>query len=564
MALALAHFMRRCLKSAGSRRTRDANSGAQGAEQAGQLRLLSSAGRLSVLLCIAATAASACAQPTPAFAQKACADSPAARETVIRLGGEADIEGDDTPIRVHVQLCDSAGAVSGRFTTEDNEFDFAGRREDNEVHGQLSSGRTRGTAALSLSAAGATGRFQVGALKGALRLEPTKRDAPSFIHPAQTIDLTPAQWEEDLNKLVEIVTTKHGSPFTYISKAAFYERVADIRRSIPHSSGVMNALAFRKLLATIGDGHTQVDLLTDRPIFPIETYWFGDGLRLVAAPHDRPELLGAKLVSINGIPISRVTDGLKQYVYQHETSLSFRRSAAVLLPYADLLGDLNITRPGLNRFVFLSGGRRVAALLKAGPATDNLSRFAYKYPLWQRNGGQPWWQMELPDRSIYVNWRSYDGLDENAAALLKQLDARHPKRLLIDLRDNGGGDFNFGRRFIDQLRTRPWLNKRGALYVLVGRRTFSAAMTNAVDFKKTTRAILVGETIGAKPNGWQESRSYFLPNSGIGFSVSIRYYSFLRGFSEVRPDIAIPPRLSDWSDKLDAAVTRVLTLPTSS
>src|SRR5690606_29622953 len=105
-------------------------------------------------------------------------------------------------------------------------------------------------------------------------------------------------------------------------------------------------------------------------------------------------------------------------------------------------------------------------------------------PLWQRNEKQGFWSERLADGSLYVNWRSYDGLADGGAALLESLDADHPRRLIVDLRDNDGGDYTVGRAFIDEIASRPWLNRRGVLYVMIGRETFSAAMTNAVDFKQ--------------------------------------------------------------------------------
>ena len=162
-------------------------------------------------------------------------------------------------------------------------------------------------------------------------------------------------------------------------------------------------------------------------------------------------------------------------------------------------------------------------------------------PLWQRNETQGFWSEWLADGSVYVNWRSYDGLADHGAALLQSLDAKHPRRLIIDLRDNDGGDYNVGRTFIEEIKSRPWLNQRGVLYVMIGRKTFSAAMTNAVDFKNTTEAILVGEPAGAAPNNWQEVRRFHLPNSGLRVGVSTRYYEFLPGMSEVLPDLQVRP-----------------------
>jgi hypothetical protein len=179
-------------------------------------------------------------------------------------------------------------------------------------------------------------------------------------------------------------------------------------------------------------------------------------------------------------------------------------------------------------------------------------------PLWQRNETQGFWSEWLADESFYVNWRSYDRLADHAAALLHSLDERRPRRLIVDLRDNDGGDYKAGRKLIEEIRSRPWLNHRGVLYVMIGRKTYSAAMTNAVDFKRTTEAILVGEPAGAAPNNWQEVRRFHLPNSGLRVSVSTRYYEFLPGEAELIPDHQIAPVPGDWGSVLDVATRFIL------
>ena len=162
---------------------------------------------------------------------------------------------------------------------------------------------------------------------------------------------------------------------------------------------------------------------------------------------------------------------------------------------------------------------------------------------------------------MYVNWRTYDDLAAKSTALLTELDRRRPRKLIIDLRDSGGGDFNKGREFIAQIKSRVWLDRKGALFVLTGRQTFSAAMTNAVDFRKTTNATLIGEPPGAAPNNWQEVRFFHLPNSGLRVGISTRYYAFLPGENAVRPDIIVPPEIADWTNGPDAAVRRAISLP---
>ena len=91
---------------------------------------------------------------------------------------------------------------------------------------------------------------------------------------------------------------------------------------------------------------------------------------------------------------------------------------------------------------------------------------------------------------MYVSFRRYDDLDDTARELFQVMDREPPKRLVIDLRQNGGGDFFEGRKhLVNPVKSRPALNQKGRLFVIIGRRTFSAAMVNAIDFRKETNAI---------------------------------------------------------------------------
>lgn len=103
------------------------------------------------------------------------------------------------------------------------------------------------------------------------------------------------------------------------------------------------------------------------------------------------------------------------------------------------------------------------------------------------------------------------------------------------------------------------MNRKGSLFVIVGRRTFSAAMTNAIDFRKETNATLVGEPIGEKPKSYQENDEMKLPNSGIEISYSTKYYKFLdQDTPAVMPDKCIDPNWDDYKAGRDAVMNWIL------
>ncbi len=96
--------------------------------------------------------------------------------------------------------------------------------------------------------------------------------------------------------------------------------------------------------------------------------------------------------------------------------------------------------------------------------------------------------------------------------------------------------------------------------MIIGRQTFSAAMANAVDFRKETNAILVGEPIGERPNSYSENDEMTLPNSGLVVSYSTKYYKFVdEDVPAVVPDQRIDPNWPDWQAGRDPVMEWILT-----
>ena len=185
-----------------------------------------------------------------------------------------------------------------------------------------------------------------------------------------------------------------------------------------------------------------------------------------------------------------------------------------------------------------------------------------------RQGAFPWRQVP-GSRTAYVAFNHYltgqsrSEFGDLTSAAFRAMDTAKIDRLVIDLRWNGGGDFTRGRQYVlDEIRKRDRWLKPGAFYVLIGRRTFSAAMVNTVDFKRAAGAILVGEPTGARPNSYSQTGFFQLPTSGVQATVSIcRYEAWPEDVPGVPPDRPIPPTWADYRDGRDAALEWVLSQP---
>ena len=477
-----------------------------------------------------------------------------------RFAGEARL-GSHPPLPVHVELDRAGVPVTGTITIPGSSFELGDAQGTGTVVARFRGAGGSGAITLRTDGDLLTGEFELEGQPGTIAAQRTHHDAAAFLGPPeQRMDLAERQWLDDLDRLIDILEREHAAPFHRVSAERFEHEAGQVRAAIPALDAVSIALEFRRLGALIGDAHTSVDLPHARPRLPIDLYWFEDGLRVVGLPAQHRDLLGARLIAVDEVPAAAIEQRLRAYIAQGETEWHYRARMPDLAKDPDVLRAIGLGAAPSFSFTLETGGRQAHVVLSAGEADEPPAQ-ANLNPFWERNPGQGFWHELLADGSVYVNWRSYDGLAEQSADLMRRLDTKHPRRLIVDLRDNDGGDYNVGRAFVESIRSRPWLNRSGVLYVLIGRKTFSAAMTNAIDFRQKTEAVLVGEPAGAAPNNWQEVRHFHLPNSGLRVGVSTRYYAFLPGSPEVRPDHLVPPAPDDWTREHDAGLRFVLAQP---
>jgi hypothetical protein len=138
------------------------------------------------------------------------------------------------------------------------------------------------------------------------------------------------------------------------------------------------------------------------------------------------------------------------------------------------------------------------------------------------------------------------------------------KTLIIDMRWNGGGNYMYGREYlISKITFMPEVNRVRHLFVITGRRTFSAGMTNVTDFRRETEAIIVGEPTGARPNGYQENYWFVLPFSKIRVSCATLMYRFQpeNDSAAVFPDRLVNPDWNMFRAGEDAAIKWIMAQP---
>jgi hypothetical protein len=156
-----------------------------------------------------------------------------------------------------------------------------------------------------------------------------------------------------------------------------------------------------------------------------------------------------------------------------------------------------------------------------------------------------------------------ESLQQFATRLAAFIDAHDVNQLIVDLRWNNGGNTFLNEPVLHALMRSPRLSQPGRTVVIIGRRTFSAAMNAAVYFERHLKPIFVGEPTGGKPTSPGDEVWSTLPYSGISFNVSDVLWQAGWPY-DVRPWIAphvyVPPRFADYKSGRDAALAAALAI----
>jgi hypothetical protein len=378
--------------------------------------------------------------------------------------------------------------------------------------------------------------------------------AASCAHLPQPLPaLTTRQWHEDLDAFGRELPRRHKNAFHHVSRDSFERALAALDRRLPELSGDEVYFGLRRLTSIVGDGHTGLFVPTNFHRYPLALRPFGSDWRVVAAGAEALPLLGGRLVSIGSVPIGEAAARVAGIVAQDENDWFVRGSTPGWLVMAEALHALGLAADTAHATYAVedSNGRTVSATLTARLATPRVEirSAAADTALWLRRRPEPLWPAPLDDSCLYVSFRGYRHLARYASPMWKQVDRQGIRTLIVDLRQNGGGNYITGRRqMVNPARRRLEAGTLRQVFVLIGNSTFSAAMVNAIDFRDRCHAVLVGEPIGERPNSYSERRVTQLPHSRIGVTYSVRWYAFQSDSAPptVLPDALVAPTWDDW------------------
>lgn len=370
----------------------------------------------------------------------------------------------------------------------------------------------------------------------------------------------------------------HPNPYHAVSRAEYRAAADRLIARLPSLSDDELLVELLRLVAFLGerDGHANMNPLATGHrrilhLYPIATYEFADGVYVVAAP-GRPQLVGRRLLAIQGRPIAdvlRLVDPL--VTYDNPLSLAAHRSPYLVT--AEVLHGLGIV-PTAERATFSADG---LADVELAPMTrgeyitamrpsyalflDGMPKRAKPLIAAHRNTSQ--WVTTL-DRGRVVYFLYNTVLNDptrTADRILRLARRAKTRRIVVDLRNNGGGNIHTYPYLLETLKT-PAVNRPGRLVVLIGRTTFSAAVHFATDLDQGTRAIFVGEPTGGSPNHYSDTDPVALDVSGYTINVPRIYFEKQPGRTglQLDVDVRVPLTGRDFFAGRDPVLARALAL----
>ena len=466
-------------------------------------------------------------------------------------------------LKVSLNLRCEGGQYSGELVTPVGTYALtSGQWQDTKLVLQFANGEDKGQLDAEVTGDEVRGKFVFGDDSGPFEVRRVS-DRKQLGYDKPTLNLTAAQWREDLRYFGEEVPKQHANAFYHLSKEEFARQVARANSEMEHANGDAAYVAMDRIANAIGDGHTFVNLLDDQADFPLAVRLFDGQYRVSGVLPGNERALGARIVKIDDMTLSEVVERLRPLTPAAETkTLGDIRIEDFLTCGLLLHGTGVIPERDVATYTLAEDSGKEFSLTLHSMTMDQLMMVDWIRPYAHRplhsevRHEQFWCEYLDKARTLYCNFRGYQGLDQNADRMFAAVKEHHPNKLVIDMRGNLGGDFNVGKKYlIDPIRALPEINRSGRLFVLISAYTFSAGMSNAAQFRSETKATLVGQTIGERPNSYQEAREIRLPNSHLVVRVSTKFYTFSSSQENlIRPDKEIPVTWTDYKAGRDTVL----------
>ncbi len=381
---------------------------------------------------------------------------------------------------------------------------------------------------------------------------------------------------EDLQVLMTTLENNHPDIYSVTKENDFKALYEDVLVSAPQMQDIDFYFTVRELIAQIGDSHTMVgfpqELAAGLHALPIQIAYINNAWRLIVVEKSKEPMLGSEVLSLNGVPIHQILKKAERLV-GYDNQVWFNQSISQLLNIAEFYSYLGIAENPSDPITLTIDHRTCQNVSSSSitpiPITEFYqNEYVTLYDNPSRTGSaRVYYRTEFLDTQEEILFIQYNVCASDPAYPIKDfiedsldlVSSKTPSQVIFDLRFNGGGDSSLAEPLIDGLATLQKIQEF-SLDVLIGERTFSSALMNAVQLKQRSNATLVGTPTGGSVNHFGEVKTFTLPNSGIPLQYSTKFFVMDKSHQggSLQPDVLVFATVEDLLSGVDTVVqTRI-------
>ncbi|PQB04412.1 tetratricopeptide repeat protein [Aureitalea marina] len=364
-------------------------------------------------------------------------------------------------------------------------------------------------------------------------------------------DINAEQWRSDLQFLRQTIHTDYPFLLRKTSKEAFDAAVDKLDQEIPQLESHQIIVGMMRIVSSIQYGHTAMssrEWPTENHRLPLNYYWFSDGIYIQGAHKDYEDIVGTRLVAIEGMPVDNVLNAIKPVV-PVENDQFFKAYGLGYMNIAEVLHAQGITKELKNEIeltVEKDGKelRRSVGAMALSKLTDVPLRYGMMYtegdwiglgtgeeaPLYLSDLDRIYTYKYLPEKkALYV--RQSQVQDDSIADIptfynevFDFIAKNDVDKLVLDVRLNGGGNNYKNKPVVTGIIRSEKINKEGHFMVITGRRTFSACQNLVNELDNYTYVVFVGEPTAENINFYGDTNRVVLPESEIPVFLSFAWW----------------------------------------
>lgn len=357
--------------------------------------------------------------------------------------------------------------------------------------------------------------------------------------------MSAADWQADLRFLQQTVHNDYPFLFKKTTAEQFDEKVEKLAADIPNLQKHEIIVGLARIVSSFEYGHTSIPLGGNDAIkfhaLPLNLYHFNDGIFIEGIHKDYQKILGAKVLKVEGMPITDVLAAIRPVV-PAENDQYFKGYGLRYLNIIEVLHAQGVTKELKKSITFTleQNGKTYDHTIEAIPS----KRFPRDYgftrpeegwlsvrdqshtPNYLKQLDKIYYYEYLPEaKTVYVRYSQIqpdpsEDIPTFFNRVFEFIDKNDVEKLVLDVRLNGGGNNYNNKSVVTGIIQSEKINQVGKFFVIIGRRTFSACQNLINEFHNYTNAIFVGEPSSENINFYGDNRKVELPNSKIPMRLS--------------------------------------------